>query len=224
VSADRQIIVSTHFDDAALSLAHLLATAGPLATVVTVCGGPPPEGLPVSGWDAGCGFESGPAAARARATEDRAACAVTGASPRPLDHPDSPYAPMPDPAIVRAEIEPLLTPGCVLWLPAGIGNPDHAHVRDALWLIALALPEEEVRVYVDLPYAAELDLPGAREERLTDAAFARKLEAVRCHASQMPALQRTWPDLLERDGPLARERTFGQLALAEGATWPAELG
>ena len=81
-----QIIVSTHFDDAALSLAHVLQAAGSLATVVTVCGGPPPDGLPVSEWDAGCGFASGPEAAPARVAEDAAACAVTGARPLPLDH------------------------------------------------------------------------------------------------------------------------------------------
>ena len=222
--APRQIIVSTHFDDAALSLAHVLQAAGPLATVVTVCGGPPPDGVPVSEWDAGCGFESGPGAARSRAAEDREACAVTGASSHPLDHPDTPYAAMPPPATLRAEIGPLLLPGAVLWLPAGIGNPDHAHVRDALIPIALCLAEERVRIYVDLPYAGTLALPGAHEERLTDAAFSRKLEAVRCHASQMTALQRTWPDMLERDGPLARERTFGQVALTASVTWPTELG
>ena len=45
-----------------------------------------------------------------------------------------------------------------------------------------------------------------QEVRLTDAAFARKLAAVRCHASQLSSLERAWPDLLERDGPLACER------------------
>ena len=61
-----QIIVSTHFDDAVLSLAHVLQATGPLATVVTVCGGPPPDGLPVSEWDAGCGFASGPRPTRSQ--------------------------------------------------------------------------------------------------------------------------------------------------------------
>ena len=107
-----QIIVSTHFDDAVLSLAHVLQAAGPLATVVTVCGGPPPDGLPVSEWDAGCGFASGPEAARARVAEDAAACAVTGARPLPLDHADTPYALLPDAATLQAEIEPLLRGDC----------------------------------------------------------------------------------------------------------------
>jgi hypothetical protein len=50
-------------------------------------------------------------------------------------------------------------------------------------------------------------LPDTNELRLTDAAFMLKLTAVRCHASQLPLLQKTWPDLLERHGPLSRERT-----------------
>jgi LmbE family N-acetylglucosaminyl deacetylase len=219
VSQPAQIIVSTHFDDAALSLAHVLQAAGPLATVVTVCGGAPPDGLPVSEWDAGCGFASGPEAARARADEDAAACAGTGARSLPLDHPDSPYGPLPDGPTLRAEVEPLLRAECTLWLPAGIGNPDHAHVRDAL----LPLAPQHTQIYVDLPYAGALELVEARELRLTDAAFERKLAAARCHASQLSSLQRAWPDLLERHGPLARER-FGQVALAASATWPVKHG
>jgi LmbE family N-acetylglucosaminyl deacetylase len=214
VSPRAQIIVSTHFDDAALSLAHVLLAAGPLATVVTVCGGAPPDGLPVSAWDAGCGFASGPEAAQARAAEDTAACAATGARPLPLDHPDSPYGPLPDAATLRAEIEPLLRGDCTLWLPSGIGNSDHAHVRDALLPLAA-----HRQIYADLPYAGTVELAHACEVRLTDDEFEQKLTAVRCHASQLTSLQASWPDLLERDGPLARER-FGQVALAASATWP----
>ena len=47
------------------------------------------------------------------------------------------------------------------------------------------------------------------EVRLTPGDFERKLEAVRCHGSQLSSLQREWPDLLDPAGPLARER-FGQ--------------
>jgi len=212
VAPHAQIIVSTHFDDAVLSLAHVLQAAGPLATVVTVCGGPPPDGLPVSEWDAGCGFASGPDAARARVAEDAAACAVTGARPLPLDHADTPYALLPDAATLQAEIGPLLRGNSTLWLPAGIGNPDHAHVRDALLPLAA-----DGQIYVDLPYAGPLELAGTIDVRLAPAALERKLAAVRCHASQLSSLQRTWPDLL---GPLARER-FGQVALAASATWPS---
>ncbi len=201
----RQIVVSTHFDDAALSLAHVLQRAGSQATVVTICGGAPPRDVAASVWDARAGFASGWEAAGVRTGEDRAACAVTGARPHPLPHPDSPYGPLPEGSVLRGEIAPLLEDGCSLWLPAGIGNEDHAHVRDALLPLASTLPSGRVRLFADLPYAGGGDTPLAEEWDITDAVFARKLEAVRCHASQLPLLQATWPDLLARAGPLARE-------------------
>jgi LmbE family N-acetylglucosaminyl deacetylase len=205
--APTHLLVSTHFDDAALSLAHVLQQAGALATVVTVCGGEPPEGIPVSDWDACSGFATGVDAARTRLLEDAAACAVTGARAHPLSHCDSPYAPLPAPAVLRAQIAPLLRGDCMLWLPAGFINPDHAHLRAALLPLAAIRPPGRVGTYIDLPYAASAELPDADEVRLTDAAFELKLAAVRCHASQLPLLQKTWPDLLERHGPLSRERT-----------------
>ena len=59
VSALPQLIVSTHFDDAVLSVAHVLQHAKGAATVVTVCGGAPPREVDVSDWDRGAGFSSG---------------------------------------------------------------------------------------------------------------------------------------------------------------------
>jgi LmbE family N-acetylglucosaminyl deacetylase len=201
----RQIVVSTHFDDAALSLAHVLQRAGARATVVTVCGGAPPPDVAASAWDARAGFASGREAAEVRAGEDRAACALTGARPHPLPHPDTPYGPLPDGSVLRAEIAPLLEDGCTLWLPAGIGNEDHAHVREALLPLASAVPAGRMRLFADLPYAGTGGVELAEEWEMADAAFACKLEAVRCHASQIPLLQETWLDMLDRDGPLARE-------------------
>jgi LmbE family N-acetylglucosaminyl deacetylase len=221
-----QLLVSTHFDDVALSLAHVLGPAGPRATVVTVCGGVPPRGEPASEWDARAGFASGWEAARTRAREDREACRVTGARALPLPHPDSPYGPLPEAAVLRAEIEPLLQGGCVLWLPAGIVNEDHAHVRDALLPLTETLPARRVRIYADLPYAAlegwdlpeavSLARPGLRVQdvQLRAAAFEGKLAAVRCHASQVPLLSVGAENLLAPDGLLARERFW---ALADSA-------
>ena len=211
----QQIVVSTHFDDAALSLAHVLQRAGSLATVVTVCGGAPPPGADVSDWDASAGFASGVAAAGTRALEDAAACAVTGARPHPLNHPDSPYGPLPGSAVLCAEVGELLSDGCVLWLPAGFVNPDHAHVRRALLPLARRLPPERFGTYVDLPYAAADELPQTRETHLSGTAFERKLAALRCHASQVDPLRESWPDLLNREGPLARERTEGAGAMQD---------
>ena len=216
-------MVSAHFDDAALSLAHLLQRAGPSATVVTVCGGEPPTGRSVSEWDAEAGFGEGREAARARSLEDRRACAVTGARRVRLRHRDGPYregrlrgGP------VRAVVERLLRGGGVLWLPAGIGgHADHVDVRAALLPLAAELAPARVGVYADLPYAGESGyelpaevaaaLPGLRpgDVRLRGEAWERKLAAVRCHASQIALLQAHGaPGLLERDGVLARERVW----------------
>jgi LmbE family N-acetylglucosaminyl deacetylase len=225
-------VVSAHFDDAVLSLSHLLQRAGPAATVVTVCGGAPPPGRRVSEWDAEAGFSDGRDAARVRSLEDRRACAVTGARRARLRHRDGPYRERRLRARpVRTVVERLLAGGATLWIPAGIGgHRDHLDVRDALLPLAQELPLSRVRVYADLPYAAEAGyelpaeiaaaLPGLRpgDVHLTGAAWERKLAAVRCHASQIAPLQRHGaPQLLRPGGALARERAWS----ADRPAWPA---
>jgi GT2 family glycosyltransferase len=124
--AGRHVLVSPHFDDAVLGCADLLVQAGPAVTVVTVCGAPPPEELPVSGWDAACGFASGADAARTRADEDDAACARVRAAPRRLRFADGAYGGPPSEAEVRAAVADLLPDDATLWVPAAIGGqPDH---------------------------------------------------------------------------------------------------
>jgi LmbE family N-acetylglucosaminyl deacetylase len=223
-----QLVVSTHFDDAVLSLSHLLQRAGARATVVTVCGGAPPAGLPVSEWDAASGFASGREAARLRAREDIRASAVTGARRVLLRHLDGPYRERPLTAgAIRTTVERLLGPAGVLWMPAAIGaHPDHTEVRTALLPLAARLPPARIRVYADLPYAGEHHhrlpravaeaLPGlrGRDTRLSAEAFERKLEAVRCHASQIaPLTAAATPELLAAGGVLARERVWRRTAL-----------
>src|SRR5947209_11865573 len=78
---ERIIVLSPHFDDAALGAAHLLF-AHPGATVVTVMGGPPaayPD--PPSEWDALGGFRTGDDVVALRREEDRDAMEVFGARP-----------------------------------------------------------------------------------------------------------------------------------------------
>jgi LmbE family N-acetylglucosaminyl deacetylase len=213
-------VVSAHFDDAALSVAHLLQAAAGRATVLTVCGGvPPPDGY-LGGWDLEAGFASGTEAARSRALEDRRSCAVTGARRARLRHLDGPYRSggMRCGAIRRA-VERRLGDDDVLWLPAGIGaHADHVDVRSALLPLAATLPASRVHVYADLPYAGHYGhdlppevgaaLPGLRPRDIhrRGERLERKLEAVRCHASRITSLARSFPGLLDRDGVLSRER------------------
>jgi LmbE family N-acetylglucosaminyl deacetylase len=221
-SAPVQLVVSTHFDDAALSLAHVLQRAAERATVLTVCGGVPSRDLAVSDWDAHSGFASPSEAARTRGLEDARACAVTGARRVRLRHLDAPYRERPlRTHAIRAAVQRHLSEGAVLWLPAAIGDhPDHLDVRTALLPLAASLPASRLGVYADLPYASWCGyrlpravaraLPGlrARDVRLRGEVFERKLEAVRCHASQIDGLDEAAPGLLDPDGVLARERIW----------------
>jgi LmbE family N-acetylglucosaminyl deacetylase len=216
-----QLVVSTHFDDAALSLAHLLQRERERATVLTVCGGAPRHPA-LSDWDARSGFASGREAARLRSLEDARACAVTGARRDRLRHLDDPYRERPLRAgIIRTAVERRLGTGSVLWLPAAIGgHPDHVAVRAALLPLAASLPAGRVGIYADLPYAGEhgYDLPPAvskalpglrhRDIHLRGTAMEQKLAAVRCHASQIDPLSEGSPDLLHPAGVLSRERTW----------------
>lgn len=127
---EKVVVVSPHFDDAALGTAHLLGTYSG-STVITVMGGRPPA-YPdeVTGWDAAGGFVAGDDVVGARQVEDRAAMASLAAEPVWLDFSDSQYlAPSerPEPAEVALVLERAIvaaTPSAV-FLPMGLAHPDH---------------------------------------------------------------------------------------------------
>ncbi|MER7548776.1 PIG-L deacetylase family protein [Streptomyces anulatus] len=230
----RTVVISPHFDDAALSLAGLLPTLpGPLA-VVTVHGGSPAPGLPVSDWDALCGFSSAVEAYRARRAEDARSCALLGAEQVLVDHPDGPYVGEGD---EPAGLDPLLrslAPGTRVLVPLATNQPDHEAVRLRTQRVLAAAGAPEPWVYADLPYTGHLPewgTPGAgealaasedwgpayqelnRTHRLTvrhelvlsDEQWAAKREAVLCHASQLAALAPVHGAVLSRTGPLRAE-------------------
>lgn len=152
----RTVVISPHFDDAALSLAGLLPTLpGPLA-VVTVHGGSPAPGLPVSDWDALCGFSSAVEAYRARRAEDARSCALLGAEQVLVDHPDGPYVGEGD---EPSGLDPLLrslAPGTRVLVPLGTNQPDHEAVRLRTQRVLAAAGAPEPWVYADLPYTGHL--------------------------------------------------------------------
>lgn len=133
---ERVVVVSPHFDDAALGAAHLLASY-PGSTVVTVLGGRPPA-YPddPTEWDALAGFAAGDDVVGLRREEDRAALAVLGARPVWLEFADHQYLPpdrRPRPADVAPELAAALageSPSAV-FLPMGLANPDHGLTHDA---------------------------------------------------------------------------------------------
>jgi LmbE family N-acetylglucosaminyl deacetylase len=130
------VVVSPHFDDAALGAAHLL-TRYPGSTVLTVLGGRPPVyPAEVTDWDAAGGFHTGDDVVGVRREEDRAAMASLGATPVWLEFPDHQYLPpedRPTPADVAPRLGEVLTdlePSAV-FLPLGLANPDHVLTHDA---------------------------------------------------------------------------------------------
>ncbi len=141
---DRIMVVSPHFDDAALGAAHLL-NSHPGSTVVTVLAGRPPA-YPdeVTDWDAAGGFVSGDDVVAVRREEDRAAMAAMAASPVWLEFSDHQYLSTEQryspgdvaPALRRAVDEARPT---AVFLPLGLANPDHGLTHDAGLLVREAM-------------------------------------------------------------------------------------
>lgn len=170
------VVLSPHFDDAALSVGGSLASrAGPIA-IVTVHGGPPPAGVAVSDWDAVCGFVSAAEAYRLRRQEDARACTVLGAEQVLLEHADGPYRSGPLDAL--SDFLGSLDPGTEVLLPLGTNQPDHAAVRDQA-LAVLAGREVRPLIYADLPYTAVADGWGGPNPTAALAASARCGKAYR---------------------------------------------
>jgi LmbE family N-acetylglucosaminyl deacetylase len=140
----RIVVVSPHFDDAALGSAHLIISH-PGTTVITVLAGKPPAyPEPVSEWDAAGGFQSGDDVVAARQEEDRAAMAAMGSAPVWLDFPDHQYL-TPEERPTPGDVAPALEEAIVgadptsVFLPMGIANPDHVLTHEAGLLARSAL-------------------------------------------------------------------------------------
>ncbi len=133
---DRVVVVSPHFDDAALGASHLLLSH-PGSTVITVLAGRPPSYPdPVSDWDALGGFSVGDDVVGVRREEDRAAMASLGARPVWLEFADHQYLDV-DERPVPGQVAPDLTAAIAeagptaVFLPMGLANPDHVLTHDA---------------------------------------------------------------------------------------------
>ena len=169
---DRVLVVSPHFDDAALGAAHLLSSH-PGSTVITVMAGRPAS-YPdeVTTWDAAAGFVTGDDVVAARRQEDLAAMASLGADPVWLDFPDHQYlAPADRPT--AADVAPVLEAAVVaarpsaVFLPMGLAHPDHVLTHHAGLLVREGLSDEgagpEWFCYEDAGYK---HLPGMLARRI----------------------------------------------------------
>jgi LmbE family N-acetylglucosaminyl deacetylase len=203
----RIVVVSPHFDDAAMGAGHLLASY-PDTTVITVLAGPPPAYPdPPSEWDALGGFKAGDDVVAARRLEDLAALEVLTSDHRWLEFPDHQYlAPADRPtaaqvAPVLAETIAALDPTAVFF-PMGLGNPDHDMVHDASLLVRAEQLDREWFCYEDHGYK---HIPGLLAWRVAKLLRSRpwptpaivphvpdeelKRRAIFCYTSQIPPLE-----------------------------------
>jgi LmbE family N-acetylglucosaminyl deacetylase len=169
------LVLSPHFDDAALSCAALLARRRPV-DVATVFAGTPTRPVQ-STWDRQAGFRDSTDAMRARRQEEETAFAGSGHRLRALDLLDVSYlAGRRDAADERA-LQTFVTawfdeePSGVVAVPAGAGrrrgtagirarralgleplaqHPDHLFVRDVV--LHMLPPERIVVLYEEMPY------------------------------------------------------------------------
>jgi LmbE family N-acetylglucosaminyl deacetylase len=191
------VILSSHCDDAALSLGGWIARRteqGGEARVVTVFANDPVLQLPLSVWDVRAGFATSDEAARVRRAEDRSALAVLGADAVHLPFPDSGYrrGPRLDRDEIVTRIVEAAAGASTIFLPGfPLIHPDHA------WLTDLVVARKPFDVplcfYVEQPYAwwnrrSHGTRPALESAHVELRYVRRKLAALRHYKSQLPLL------------------------------------
>jgi LmbE family N-acetylglucosaminyl deacetylase len=205
----RIVVLSPHFDDAAMGAGQMLIRhAEAMTAVITVLGGRPPSYPdPPSPWDALGGFRSGDDVVAVRRQEDRAAMEVLDAEPVWLDFPDHQYldlADRPKPETVAPALDEAivaLAPTAV-FVPMGLANPDHVMVHDAALIVRERHLEWAWFAYEDHGYKHVPGLLAWRVSKLfrsglwptpalvpVTSDFDRKRKAIWCYTSQIPPLQ-----------------------------------
>ena len=220
-----RLVISTHLDDAVFSCYSVFS---PETTVATVFAAIPPPGR-VGGWDREGGALDSHIRAHERREEDRHALLISRAEAVHLDFADGQYAnagmlPRPDPAGIRDSLKPLLDDAEEVYAPAGIGNDEHAFVRD----VVLSARADAI-LYADLPYALKVERGGFNlpsslgastrlpsDVYLDSALLHEKLEAVRAYRSQLRQLVYYFGNFIGVAG-LGRERFWRAHSEGEAA-------
>lgn len=167
------LILSPHFDDAALSLGGLLSKEGGDTVVATFFAGTPATPL-VRRWDLKCGFADSTEAMVARAEEDRKSLGIFGVAQeriRNYGYLDAEYrfkpgeerGPEPElEASLRKNIGGLVEEFAAqplnVFLPGLTLNGDHALVKAAALAVHDATGSDQIRFffYQDIPYAFKI--------------------------------------------------------------------
>jgi LmbE family N-acetylglucosaminyl deacetylase len=206
----RIVVLSPHFDDAAMGAALMLIRHSTEETsVITVFGGRPPAYPdPPSEWDALGGFKAGDDVVAVRREEDRAAMDVLGAEPVWLEFSDHQY--LEPPARPTAEeVAPALEEALArrsptaVFAPMGLANPDHVVTHEAALLVRERHPEWSWFAYEDHGYKHIPGMLAWRVSKLFRASLwptpalvpvgtdtDQKRKALWCYASQIPPLER----------------------------------
>jgi LmbE family N-acetylglucosaminyl deacetylase len=234
----RIVVLSPHFDDAAMGAGQMLIRhAGAKTAVITVLGGRPPSYPdPPTPWDALGGFRAGDDVVAVRREEDRAAMEVLGADPVWLDFPDHQYldpADRPRPEEVAPVLDAAIAAQAptAVFLPMGLANPDHVLTHAAALIVRQHHPEWAWFVYEDHGYK---HLPGILAWRVSQlfrsglwptpalvpvaAEFDLKRQAIWCYTSQIPPLEQDHA-LAERLAANVPEQFWGLASPPTGWEW-----
>lgn len=203
----RLVVLSPHFDDAAMGAGYLIASY-PGTTVITVMAGRPPA-YPEepSPWDALGGFQAGDDVVAVRREEDLKAMAVLGATAHWLEFPDHQYL-VPEERPTPGDIAPTLEAAILehqpsaVFAPMGLANPDHDVTHQAAMLVRERHAELAWYCYEDAGYK---HLPGLLAWRVAkllkngswptpaivphEEDEARKREAIWTYTSQVAPLE-----------------------------------
>ena len=207
---ERIVVLSPHFDDAAMGAGQMLIRHARSGTVVVtvLAGRPPAYPDPPTPWDALGGFASGDDVVAIRRQEDLAAMEVLGAEAVWLEFPDHQYLDPPDRPKAE-EVAPVLEDALsarrptAVFAPMGLANPDHVLTHAAALIVREAHPEWAWFAYEDHGYK---HLPGMLAWRVSKLFRSglwptpalvpvavepdRKRRAIWCYASQIPPLER----------------------------------
>jgi len=183
-------------DDAILSLGQHMSTLDDV-TVITVFAGAPESGGFLSDYDKACGFETSRQAIERRRHEDKLACASLDAEAIHWDFWEYQYGSSPNlVADITAAIAKIAASAETLFVPLGLGHPDHRMVaRCTRWLDRMLYVYEELPYRVDYPEEAHRRLEEIRDRWNVDAIVAplergdieRKKQAICRYVSQFPA-------------------------------------
>jgi len=204
----RVVVVSPHSDDGVLSLGAAMASwarRGARVELLTVFALDPESKAPAGGWDDRAGFRTQGEAAAARREEDRAACAILGATPSWLPFGSLDYERHGDETSVREAVAAAADGVDALLLPGSpLSHPDHEWLGRTL--AGNRMGCRRLGLYAEQPYTRRTDGQASAPRWVEDALGAQpvftpvaaslrdrlaKWRAARCYGSQLPLLGMT---------------------------------